>query len=138
MYKLTVIANKMLKIRLSIVLICILSSLVSCEKNDEYDGEVIFYTNAQALLNCGQFDVYVFVDGQKVGKLSQPLALLETDPLPNCGDPSTLTIKKMRGKYSYSAEGECGYENLTWEGDFQIVKDSCTRIFLDITELTGN
>jgi len=115
-------------------LIIILFSIVSCEKNNNYDGEVTFYTNAQALLNCGAFDIYVYVDGEKVGTLSLPLAS-ETDPQPNCGDPLTLTIKKKKGDYSYSAEGECGYENLAWEGDFQIMKDSCTRIFLDITEI---
>ena len=128
----------MLKTRIIIILIFILSSLVSCEKNEEYDGKVTFYTNAQALLNCGQFDIYVFVDSEKVGKLSQPLALLGTDPPPDCGDPFTLTIKKMKGDYSFFAEGECGFEDLTWAGDFQIVKDSCTRIFLDLTEITGN
>ena len=128
----------MFKIRVSILLIIILFSLVSCEKNEEYDGEVTFYTNAQALLNCGPFNVYVYVDGEKVGALSQPLPILKTDPQPNSGDPLTLTIKKKKGDYSFSAEGECAYENLTWEGDFQIMKDSCTRIFLDLIEITGN
>ena len=88
-------------------------------------------------MNCGPFDVYVYVDGENVGILSQPLPILETDSQPNCGDPLTLTIKKKKGDYSFSAEGECGYENITWEGDFKIVKDSCTRIFLDLTEITG-
>ena len=126
------------KVRIGILLIIILFSVINCEKNDDYDGEVTFYTNAQALLNCGPFDIYVYVVGEKVGTLSQPLPILETDPQPNCGDPLTLTIKKKKGDYSFSAEGECGYENLSWEGDFQIMKDSCTRIFLDLTEITGN
>ena len=128
----------MLLAGIAIFMIIILFSLVSCEKNEEYDGEVTFYTNAQALLNCGPFNVYVYVDGEKVGALSQPLPILKTDPQPNCGDPLTLTIKKKKGDYSFSAEGECAYENLTWEGDFQIMKDSCTRIFLDLIEITGN
>jgi len=104
----------MFKIRIGISLIIILSSLVSCDKNDEYDGRVTFYTNAQALLNCGSFDVYVYVDGEEVGTLSKALALRETDPLPNCGDPLTLTIKMKKGDYSFSAEGECPYENSLW------------------------
>jgi hypothetical protein len=54
--------------------------------------------------------------------------------VPNCGDPLTLTIKMKKGDYTYSAEGECPYEKFSWEGDFHIVKDSCTRIFLDLTE----
>ena len=117
----------MYKIRISI-LILILVTLVSCKKNDEYDGEVTFYTNAQALLNCGPFDVYVYINDEKVGTLSQPLPIIETDPKPKCGDPLTFTIKKKKGDYSFSAEGECGFENLKWEGEFQIVKDSCTFI----------
>jgi hypothetical protein len=128
----------MKKIGIGILLLTILFSLVSCEKENDFDGELTFYTNAQALLNCGPFDIYVYVDSEQVGILSQALALLETDPQPNCGDPLCLTIKKKEGEYSFSAEGECGYENLFWEGDFQIMKDSCTRIFLDLNEITGN
>ena len=53
--------------------------------------------------------------------------------MPNCGDP--LALKKMkRNDYTYSAKGECPYEKFSWEGDFHIVKDSCTRIFVDLTE----
>jgi hypothetical protein len=124
----------MLKIRTGISLIIILSSLISCDKNDEYDGRATFYTNAQALLNCGSFEVSVYVDGEEFGTLSQALAPKETDPVPNCGAPLTLTIKLKKGDYTYSAEGECAYEKFSWEGDFRIVKDSCTRIFLDLTE----
>jgi len=128
----------MFKIRTGISLIIILSSLISCDKNDEYDGRATFYTNAQALLNCGSFEVFVYVDGEEVGTLSQARVLKETDPVPNCGDPLALTIKMKKGEYSYSAGGECPYEKFSWEGDFQIVKDSCTRIFLDLTEIIRN
>jgi len=128
------------RIRVRILLVIILSFLVNCEKNDKYnnDGEVSFYTNAQALLNCGNFDIYVYIDGKKIGTLSQPIPILATDKQPICGDPLTLTIKKQIGEYVYSAEGECGYDDFKWEGDFQILKDSCTKIFLDLLEIIGN
>lgn len=126
------VVEQMKKVGIGILLAIILFSLVNCEKENDYDGELTFYTNAQALLNCGQFDIYVYVDNEQVGVLSQALAILETDPQPNCGDPLTLTIKMKKGDYSFSAEGKCAYENLSWEGDFQIIKDSCTKIFLDL------
>ena len=124
-------------LKILIVSIMYLITLISCEKKDEYnyDGEVSFYTNAQAFLNCGEFDVDVYIDGNKIGALSRPVPILATDKQPNCGDPLTLTIKKEIGEYVYLAEGECGYDDLKWEGNFQIMKDSCTKIFLDITDI---
>ena len=123
-------------LKILIVSIMYLITLISCEKKDEYknDGEVSFYTNAQAFLNCGEFDVDVYIDSIKIGVLSKPLPILATDKQPDCGDPLTLTIKKKTGEYVYSAEGKCG-SNLKWEGDFQIMKDSCTKIFLNITDI---
>jgi len=92
--------NNNLKI---LIVSIILITLISCEKKDEYnyDGEVSFYTNAQAFLNCGEFDVDVYIDGNKIGALSKPVPILATDKQPDCGSPLTLTIKKEIGEYVY-------------------------------------
>ncbi len=104
----------------------------SCDKNDDNPsdtGKVIFYTNAQALLNCGPFDVEIIIDNESSGIISE--AYVE-DFQPNCTNTSsTLLIEKVIGSYNYTANIDCGQYG-SWSGEFKITKDSCTKIFLDI------
>ncbi|MBN1971091.1 MAG: hypothetical protein JW870_17120 [Candidatus Delongbacteria bacterium] len=104
----------------------------SCDKNNDNSteiGNVIFYTNAQALLNCGPFDVTIKINDESVGAISE--AYVE-DFQPNCTNTnSTLLIEKAQGSYNYTATIDCGqYGN--WSGEFEIIKDSCIYVFLDI------
>jgi hypothetical protein len=104
--------------------------LLGCEKNDNsHNGKVVFYTNAQAMVNCGPFDVNIYIGDKKVGSLSNPLMEgLE----PDCGGSQyTLVIQKAPGHYTCRATACSSYECLK---DFEIKADSCTFVFLDISE----
>jgi len=107
-------------------------SVVSCDDNTETPkgkGKVVFYTNAQAKLNCGPFDVDVFIADEFIGSISEPY--LDDTP-PECKD-STLTVimEKQAGVYEYTAEMDCGNYG-QWSGEFEIFPDSCNKVFLDI------
>lgn len=113
--------------------------LYSCEKNvsdskKEY-GNVLFYTNAQFLLNCGEFDVNIYIDDSKKGVISQ--SFLPLDSIPSCDTTDankTLKLKMEVGNYNYSADFYCSNNN-QWTGNFDIKKDSCTIIYLSLSQL---
>lgn len=113
-------------------------TLYSCDKNEsdfekEY-GNVLFYTNAQFLLNCGEFDVNVYIDGSKKGVINQPF--LPLDSVPSCETADTNTTLKLKmevGNYNYSADFYCSNNN-QWTGNFDIKKDSCTIIYLNLSQ----
>jgi hypothetical protein len=110
----------------------------SCDKNEtdsekEY-GNVLFYTNAQFLLNCGEFDVDVYIDDLKKGVISKPF--LPLDSIPSCETTDTNTTLKLNmevGNYNYSADFYCSNNN-QWTGNFDIKKDSCTIIYLNLSQ----
>ncbi len=111
----------------------------SCDKNESETekgyGYVLFYTNAQFLLNCGEFDVNIFINGSNKGSINQ--AFLPIDEIPECevNDTNrTLKIKLETGDYDYSADFYCS-NNKQWDGDFTIKKDSCSIIFLDLNQI---
>ena len=93
-------------------------------------GSVIFYSNAQALLNCGSFDIEIRINNEYAGIINKPYT---NDFQPNCSnDSSLLLIKKNVGYYNYTANiKNCGQYG-KWNGKFKIIKNSCTKIFLDI------
>lgn len=107
--------------------------LGSCDKKDEYstkDGKIIFYTNAQAMLNCGPFDVDVYIGNSSVGSMSEPYI---DDTQPECNNSSsTLMIERKPGFYTYTAKIDCGQYG-EWNDEFVVISDSCTHIFLDIS-----
>ena len=88
----------------SIILsILILASfLTSCEKQGT--GKVTFYTNAQAVLNCGSFNVEVYINKTLVGTIKKPFLPLGESPKCNSSNSdSTLVIEKPEGDYEYTA-----------------------------------
>jgi hypothetical protein len=95
---------------------------------DEGSGTVLFYTNIQATLDCGQFDVEIYIDGELEGKLVNPL--LPFDRIPDCSANDTLTTLKIglpAGQYEYEAKASClQYINKT--GQFAISDGGCTII----------
>jgi hypothetical protein len=102
--------------------------LPGCEKNDNsHNGRVVFYTNAQALVNCGPFDVKIYIGDKLAGSLGSPM---EENTEPECAKTKyTLVIEKAPGHYTSRATACSSYEYLK---DFDIKADSCTFVFLDI------
>jgi len=95
------------------------------------NGKIVFYTNAQALLNCGPFNVNIFIDDGLVGSISKPYI---EEAYPDCvNSTATLLVDKNSGKYSYTAEMNCGQYG-AWVGEVEIYPDSCIYVFLDIDD----
>src|SRR5690554_6189277 len=87
-------------------------------------AKIVFYTNAQAILNCGEFDVNIFVDNIPVGKLSRPYLPLNTVPTiedKTDESPGILTIQENVGQHDYHAEFDCSNYGI-WEGKFEVQK----------------
>ena len=111
------------------LLIGILFVLTGCLKELEH-GTVVFFTNIQALTNCGPFNVYVHIDNGINGTLSEPF--LPIDSVPSChaeNTSSVLVIQMDAGTYNYSVSYDCsGLEDQS--GSFEVKGDSCTVVYL--------
>lgn len=104
-----------------------------CEIQKAKKGKVVFYTNAQALLNCGPFDVDIYIDSVYVGKLNNAFV---GDIQPDCTQKeTTLIVEKKIGIYNFYAIPQCGDYN-NWTGQLEIVNDNCIYIYLNINNLT--
>ncbi|WP_430812948.1 MULTISPECIES: hypothetical protein [unclassified Carboxylicivirga] len=105
-----------------------------CDKDEENSddfGNVVFYSNAQALLNCGPFDIQIMIGNDSIGVISE--AYVE-ETQPNClNSNSTLMIERKVGTYNYSAYADCGQYG-SWSGELKVEKDGCVKIFLDLNE----
>jgi len=103
-------------------------SILSCEKNDNGPiGKIIFYTNAQAMLNCGPFDVDVYLDDKKVGSLSNPVF---NGFEPNCSKSQfTIVVNRTPGHYTCKATA-CN--SLEWLNEIEVSEDTCLNVFLNI------
>ena len=117
---------------------------ISCSKTESEDNslikslnkksKIVFFTNAQAILNCGPFDVNVYLDSTLVGSISEPYMV---DSFPDCSQKSnTLLIEKDSGTYHYSATANCN-NYADWTGTISIKPDTCYKIFLDIEKTTN-
>ncbi len=121
--------------RISLIIsILTITTLISCEKDKETEtGKVTFYTNAQLALNCGPFDVDIYIDNTLVGKLEEPFLPISETPDCNANSSKTiLTINKPEGEYEFTARLTCS-ETLKYMGDFKVKKDSCSLVFIDLT-----
>ena len=81
---------------------------VSCDSDSE-QGNVVFYTHIQALLNCGEFGVDIMLDNERMGTLEKPL--LPFDSIPDCEiieDGTVLSLNLPEGEYQIIAVGNCG------------------------------
>ena len=118
--------------RTIVYMLLLLTALFSCQKNeDNTTGEIVFYTNAQAMLNCGPFDVVVYMNGDSIGAISESY-VEDTRPATLEGIPGTLILNKEPGRYLYSAKFSCGQTIGTWDGELQTDRDGPLYIFLDI------
>ncbi len=103
------------------------------EASQKDSGQVLFYTDAQFKVNCGEFDVNVYINDSLAGKIKRPF--LPYGSIPTCEMQDSLTIikfKKEVGIYSYAADFYCSPKHPHWVGNFEINKDSCTVIYLKI------
>lgn len=124
-----------MKSRISLIS-AILILIVGCERNDIDDkntGTVTFYTNAQFALNCGPFDVEIYIDSILAGILEEPFLPVNKTPEGNISSgKTTLTIIKPEGEYEFTARLTCS-ETLKYLGDFTVKKDSCYLVYIDLT-----
>ena len=123
-------------------------------KPKENDGNVIFYTNAHAVINTPAFLVTtVFVDSTFVGALTaadyflsqyQPGVPEEEQtigpPADDCEtDASVLNIPMSEGEHSfYAFFGISPTNRMGIKGTFTITKGECTKIFLDAYKHTND
>lgn len=122
-----------MKTHLILTFLIAIMTICSCDKNDNNSpktGNVVFYTNAQAILNCGSFNVDLFIENDSIGSISEPYV---DDTRPDCiNSAMTVMLKKQVGVYKYTAKINCGQYG-EWNGEFEILPDSCSQVFLDIS-----
>ena len=120
--------------KLFIISIFLILLLLSCEiEKNNISGKVTFYTNAQAVLNCGPFDEEIYMDSSLIGNLKE--TYLPFDDTPECNSTSSetlLVIAKPEGDYEFTARLTCS-ETLKYPGDFSVKKDSCTLVYIYLT-----
>ncbi len=100
----------------------------SCEKSKDSDkGNVSFGINTH-VINCIA-TAEVFVDSKSIGFIPGTC-----DTIVNCNSPYTLNKEISVGKHSYRIDviGQSGSCLRIKEGDFDLVKDDCLRIFGDL------
>ncbi len=86
-------------------------------------------------MNFGPFNVDVYIDSNIVGSLTSDYV---DNIIPYCiASDFTIKTEKAIGNYKYYAVPNCGNYN-NWSGEFNVLNDSCTHIFLDINSLTQN
>lgn len=106
--------------------------LISCDKENN-TGKVTFYTNAQAVLNCGPFDVEIYIDNSLEGIIKESYLPLNETPECNSSNSETLlVIEKPEGDYEFTARLTCS-ETLKYIGDFKVKNDSCTLVYINLT-----
>ncbi|MBN2519931.1 MAG: hypothetical protein JXB17_05465 [Bacteroidales bacterium] len=129
----TIIKKKIKRMKNKFYLLFLLVAFfLSCEKEDDF-GTVTFYTNAQFALNCGPFDVEIYIDSSLVGILEEPFLPISETPECNVNSSKTiLTINKPEGEYKFSARLTCS-ETLKYLSDFKVKKDSCSLVYIDLT-----
>ncbi len=83
-------------------------SSVSCDTDPE-QGNIVFYTQIQSILNCGEFDVDIMLENEKIGTLEKPY--FPIDGLPDCeaiDDGTVLSLNLPEGEFQFIAIGNCG------------------------------
>ena|GEM_PF-2543032 len=109
----------------------------SCEKDDKKDSiettKTVFYTNAQIVTNCGDFNVDVYIDEEYKGTLQTAYSAGETSILCNAKaeDGSLLIVNLKQGKHTYKAIPDC-VEKEVYYGEFNIENTGCQSVFIDI------
>lgn len=90
------------------------------EKDDGtciHRGEIGFWTDAD--YGCG--DIEVFVNGESVGVISEPV----TSEVPDCNNAATLSVELAEGSYDVYATDSCGTE---WNQTVNVESITCSMI----------
>lgn len=121
-------------IKILILFGLMLFTLQGCKEEVAEKGSVLFYTNAQAMLNCGPFDVNVYVEDELVGILSEPYVKSSE---PECIQTFySVFVNNNVGTYRYKATFDCGNYG-EWTGEVIITSGSCIKVFLDVENCSG-
>ena len=117
-----------------VVLIVFLSNLLpyGCTDNNDIitqEGKIVFYTNAQAILNCGSFNVNIYIDNELVGKLHEPYLDIQK-PECNNSTTTTLVLEVKVGEHKFHTSMDCQNSN-NWSSVIDVYRDSCTYVYLD-------
>ena len=117
----------------SLFFLLVLFFAAGCDKDEnENTGNVLFYTNAQAMLDCGPFDVEIYIDGSLEGIIEKPVTQANENVDCSSGNSEfVLVIEKPEGDYEFSAKLTCS-ENSEYLGEFSAKKDSCSVVFIDL------
>ena len=116
----------------SLLVIIIVIFLMSCDKDKDETGKVTFYTNAQAVVNCGPFDVEVYINNSLTGIIKEPFFPLNSTPECNSHNSDTMLVTEiLEGSYEFTARITCS-ETSNYIGNFKVKKDSCSLVFIDL------
>ena len=121
--------NKILALVLAVL-------FASCEKDDKKDcaetTKTFFYTNAQIVTNCGDFNLDVYIDDEYKGTLQTAYSADETSI--SCDakieDGALLIVNLKQGKHTYKAIPDC-VKNRVYYGEFNIENAECQSVFID-------
>ncbi len=127
----------------------ILAAFAGCKKDKESSidsTKVYFYTNAHLYVNCGPFDVNVYVDDKLCGtlRLSAPEEFnpcekgedefFHEDEVEKIEDGFFLEVEVEKNReHTYKAVSECGISK-ELKGEFCFSDDECHSVFLDFYE----
>ena len=111
----------------------ILAAFASCKKDDNSQTKVLFYTNAQMIVNCGPFGVDVYVDDKLCGTLENPYSdkKLSIPCDTKDTDGAILAVDIEQGNHKFKATGDCS--NMVCSGEFNVTNDDCQSVFIDFT-----
>jgi len=117
-----------------LITIIFLAGLQTCkEKTGRSEGMALIYTNAQALVNCGPFEVEVYIDGELSGTIAEPWI---ADSVPTVTDTDQILLLTLdAGTYTCFSTGCSSVE---YEKEFEVAEGECTPVFMDFSNLDYN
>ena len=124
----------------------ILAAFAGCKKDKESSidsTKVYFYTNAHLYVDCGPFDVNVYVDDKLCGTLRLSATeefnpcekgedeFFHEDEVEKIEDGFFLDVEVEKNReHTYKAVSECGTSK-ELKGEFCFSDDECHSVFLD-------
>lgn len=124
----------------------ILAAFAGCKKDKESSidsTKVYFYTNAHLYVDCGPFDVNVYVDDKLCGTLRLSATeefnpcekgedeFFNEDEVEKIEDGFFLEVEVEKNReHTYKAVSECGTSK-ELKGEFCFSDDECHSVFLD-------
>jgi hypothetical protein len=103
--------------------------IVSCEGTQ--DKGVVSFASNTAIVNC-PLEAHLFINNSPFGVIPPT-----GDSISDCYSSTNLHLKLPVGKYRFNVEfiSPSGGCNADTSGTFEISKDICTQIFIDVQKL---